>query len=160
MRLAYADPPYPGQARRHYLHDPSGIEPAEVDHAALIETLRSYDGWALSTSSPALHLLLPLVPEARIAAWVKPFCSWKPTHRVQYCWEPVLFVPSRPRGGRGIPSVRDYISANVTLRRGTHGAKPDDFAAWIYDLLGAQPGDELVDLFPGSGAVSRVWASR
>ena len=32
MRIAYADPPYPGQARKHYKRDPRC---AEVDHAAL-----------------------------------------------------------------------------------------------------------------------------
>lgn len=36
MRIAYADPPYIGQAKRHYRNDPSGIPAAEVDHAALI----------------------------------------------------------------------------------------------------------------------------
>lgn len=157
MRLAYADPPYVGQARRHYANDPSGIEAAEVDHAQLIECLRTYDGWALSASSPSLHVLLPLAPEARIAAWVKPFASWKPTHRVQYTWEPVLFVPARPRGSRGVPSTRDYVSANITMRRGTHGAKPDAFADWIIRLVGAEPGDEFADLFPGSGVVTQAW---
>lgn len=158
LRLAYADPPYIGQARRHYLHDPSGIPAQEVDHAALIECLRSYDGWALSASSPSLHMLLPMAPEARIAAWVKPFASWKPTHRVQYTWEPILFMPARPRGGRGIPSVRDHMSANITLRKGTHGAKPPEFVRWLIDLLGYRDGDTLDDLFPGSGVVGNVLA--
>ena len=30
---------------------------------------------------------------------------------------------------------------------------------WIFTLLGAEPGDTLDDLFPGSGAVSRAWAA-
>jgi hypothetical protein len=156
VRLAYADPPYPGQARRHYANDPSGIPAEEVDHAALIEQLREYDGWALSTSSPALGMLLALAPEARVGAWVKPFCSWKPSHRVQYAWEPVLFVPTRPRGTKARPSVRDFVSANITTRRGTHGAKPDAFVEWMLDVIGAEPGDSLDDLFPGSGVVSRI----
>jgi hypothetical protein len=159
-RLAYADPPYIGQARRHYAADPSGIPAAEVDHAALVDTLRGYDGWALSCSSPSLGALLALAPEARVAAWVKPFCSWKPTHRVQYAWEPVLIVPSRPRGGRGIPSVRDWVSANITLRKGTHGAKPDAFLSWVLDALGWQPGDTLDDLFPGTGRLGEIVAAR
>jgi hypothetical protein len=157
LRLAYGDPPYAGQAKRHYAHDPSGIEAAEVDFPALIAQLRSYDGWAMSASSPSLGYLLSLAPEARVAAWVKPFCSWKPTHRVQYSWEPVLFVPARPKGTKGRASVRDFVSANITTRRGTHGAKPDAFCDWILDLIGAEPADHLDDLFPGSGAVGLAW---
>ena len=41
MRLAYADPPYPGQAKIHYSHDPKC---AEVDHEELIKQLEQYDG--------------------------------------------------------------------------------------------------------------------
>jgi hypothetical protein len=37
------------------------------------------------------------------------------------------------------------------------GAKPATFCYWLFDLLGALPGDELVDLFPGSGGVARAW---
>lgn len=156
MRLVYADPPYIGQAKRHYAHDPSGIPAEEVDYPQLIERLRQYDGWALSASSPSLHTLLPMVPEARVAAWIKPWCSWKPTHRVQYAWEPVLFVPTRPKGSKQVPSVRDFVSANITMRRGTHGAKPDGFCDWILELLGYQPGDTVDDLFPGSGAFTEA----
>jgi hypothetical protein len=156
MRLCYSDPPYIGQAKRHYSHDPSGIPAEEVDYPELIEKLRLYDGWALSASSPSLHILIPMVPEARVAAWVKPWCSWKPTHRVQYAWEPVLFVPTRPKGSKQVPSVRDFVSANITMRRGTHGAKPDGFCDWILNILGYQPGDTVDDLFPGSGAFTNA----
>lgn len=38
------------------------------------------------------------------------------------------------------------------------GMKPPSFAAWMFGQLGAIPGDELVDLFPGSGAIGRAWA--
>ena len=34
------------------------------------------------------------------------------------------------------------------------GAKPAAFCWWVFDLLGALPGDELVDLFPGSGGIT------
>ncbi len=37
------------------------------------------------------------------------------------------------------------------------GRKPVAFCAWLFDLLGMVPGDELVDLFPGTGAVTRAW---
>ena len=111
MRAAYADPPYMGQAKRHY-----GEE--EVDHAALAERLRGYDGWALSCSSPSLYDLLPLFPERpRIMAWVKPFGIYKPHVNPAYVWEPVLVKPVRNRG-RDAPTTRDWVSANVTLQKG------------------------------------------
>ena len=64
MRFAYADPPYPGQARRHYKHHPDFD--GEVDHGALIERLMDEfpDGWALSTSESALKDVLELVPRS------------------------------------------------------------------------------------------------
>lgn len=37
------------------------------------------------------------------------------------------------------------------------GAKPAAFSRWVFDLLGALPGDEFVDVFPGSGGVARAW---
>lgn len=37
------------------------------------------------------------------------------------------------------------------------GRKPLAFSVWLFALLGMRPGDELVDLFPGSGAVSAAW---
>ena len=41
--------------------------------------------------------------------------------------------------------------------RGMIGAKPDALAFWIFAALGARPDDDLDDLYPGSGAVSRAW---
>ena len=35
--------------------------------------------------------------------------------------------------------------------------KPPQYAVWAFQQLGARPGDELVDLYPGSGAVSQAW---
>lgn len=146
--MAYADPPYPGCASLY-------PEKSEVDHAELIARLvRDYpDGWALSTSSPALRAVLALCPPGvRVAAWVKPFASFKPNVNPGYCWEPVIFTGGR-RGDRTRPTVRDFHSENITLKKGLVGAKPPGFAAWIAQLLGLMPGDELHDLYPGTGAV-------
>ena len=159
MQVAYADPPYPGQAAKHYGSDPSGIVAAEVDHAALVRRLQlEYpDGWALSTSSSTLHYVLGLCPSGvRVAAWVKPFASFKPGVNPAYAWEPVIWTGGRKRG-RDEPTVRDWVSSSITLQRGTHGAKPEAFCFWLFDLLGMRPGDTLEDLFPGSGAVSAAW---
>lgn len=152
MRVAYADPPYPGCADRY-------PEQQEIDHAALIQRLgREYpDGWALSTHVPALRMLLPLCPEdVRVGAWVKPFAVFKPNVGVAYAWEPVLF-----RGGRRRPrtqdTVRDWVAAPITLQRGVVGAKPDAFCYWLFEVLNLRPDDDLDDLYPGSGAVTRAW---
>ena len=42
-------------------------------------------------------------------------------------------------------------------RRAFFGEKPERFCFWLFEVLGLRPGDELVDLFPGSGAVTRAW---
>ncbi len=155
MRYAYADPPYIGQSKKHY----GG---AEVNHALLIEHLVQDfpDGWVLSCSSPSLRELLPPCPsDVRIGAWVKPFASFKPNVNPGYTWEPVIFRGGRKRT-RKEPTVRDYVSANITLKRGLCGAKPAAFSEWVCDLLGVQPEDEMVDLFPGSGACRVVFEQR
>lgn len=155
MKACYADPPYPGQARKHYSHDPRC---AEVNHRVLIGTLcESFDCWALSTSSSALKSILELCPEdVRVGAWVKPFCSFKPNVNPAYAWEPVILWHGAARG-RDVPTVRDWVAANITLRKGLAGAKPPEFCYWLFGFMGLQPDDEFVDLFPGTGAVGRAW---
>lgn len=160
MKFAYADPPYIGQAQKHY-----GCE--EIDHAALIERLSRWypDGWALSCSTPSLQLLLSLCPpDVRIGAWVKPFCSWKPNVNPAFAWEPIIF-----RGGRKHEryddTVRDWyespvVMENITLKKGLAGAKPKAVCHWILDMLNFQPGDEMHDLYPGTGVMGVVVADR
>jgi hypothetical protein len=158
LRLAYADPPYPGNAYKYRGHsDYAG----EVDHAALIARLGAYDGWALSTSAAALPAVLPLCPSGvRVGAWhrgPRGASSWQPLS----AWEPVIYVPARPvdpaRGARSDSFVHG-VSAMTTLAGRVVGTKPAAVCRWIFDLLGAAPGDTLDDLFPGSGAVTRAWA--
>lgn len=153
MRFAYADPPYLGQARKHY-----GPDAREVNHPLLIAHLAEFDGWALSLSSPSLATILPMCPpEARVGAWVKPFAAYKPGVNPGYCWEPVIFRPLPRKRARTEDTVRDYVSANITLQRGVSGAKPEAFCWWLFALAGLTPDDEFVDLFPGSGAVTRAY---
>jgi hypothetical protein len=157
-RFAYADPPYPGCAHLYRAHpDYAG----EVDHAELVARLvRDYpDGWALSTSSPALWDVLPLCPrppESRVCVWAKPFASFKPGVGVAYAWEPVIVYRGRRRT-REEPTVRDWIAENITLQKGLTGAKPRAFCFWLFEVLGMQPGDEFHDLFPGTGGVMEAW---
>ena len=138
-----------------------------VDHGALLARLcRDFpDGWALSTSSPALRLVLALPecpPDVRVMAWVKPWAVFKPGVNPAYAWEPVLVRDGRRRT-RTQPTVRDWVSANATQRWGLAGAKPYAFSAWLFAVLGLEPHDQLVDLFPGTGAVTRAcdrWRAR
>ena len=152
MKFAYADPPYIGQARKHYNSE-------EVDHRELVERLvRDYpDGWALSCSSPSLRFLLPLCPEAtRVMAWVKPFCSFKPNVNPAYAGEPMLVYGGRKHTREQV-TVRGWVSANITLRRGLSGAKPDGFCFWLFEVLNLKSDDTLDDLYPGTKAVQLAW---
>jgi hypothetical protein len=55
--------------------------------------------------------------------------------------------------------MRDYIAEPITMKRGLAGAKPERVCWWLFEVLGLDPEDELDDLFPGTGAVSRAWES-
>lgn len=156
LRFAYADPPYPGMARRFYGDRPEFK--GEVDHVALLASLTAgaYAGWALSTSAKALRDLLPLCPpEARVCAWVKPHGAAPATFGLHNVWEPVIVV----QGRRLRPGRRDALWAHAARGGGElPGRKPIAFCAWLFDALGMLPGDSLDDLFPGTGIVSRSWA--
>jgi hypothetical protein len=133
----------------------------EVNHEFLVRDLcEQYpESWALSTASTTLQQVLAVCPPTvRVAAWVKPFASFKPGVNPAYAWEPVIFYGGRKRAREEF-TVRDWCAANITLRRGFTGAKLEEFCLWLFDLMGLQPGDEFIDLFPGSGAVSRAWES-
>ena len=161
LRLAYADPPYPGKAWLYRTHpDYAG----EVDHAALIRRLCSYDGWAQSTSSTALPAVLALCPPmVRVAAWHR---GQRPTRSLRplSAWEPVIYTGGRPRlstpgGPRRVDSLIHGVAPMTTLPGRVIGTKPAAFCRWIFDLLSAAEGDTLDDLFPGSGAVTRAWTT-
>lgn len=165
IHVAYADPPYLGTssfgAEHHYgKHHASAADYDALDvHKALIARLVDEfpDGWAMSLSSPSLRYLLPLCPDdVRVAAWVKPFASFKPNVNPAYAWEPVIWRGGRKRCRERV-TTRDYCSAPITLKKGLSGAKPEKFCYWIFDLLGLEPTDELTDLFPGTGIVGRAW---
>lgn len=158
MRFAYADPPYLGCAKRYPEHPDAARWDDPAEHESLMLRLdRAYDGWAYSLSSTSLPELLPLAPAGiRIAAWVKPFAAFKRNVRCAYTWEPVIFRPGRDRSADGAPVTRDHLSESITLRRGLTGAKPEAFCRWVLALLGWIPGDQVEDLFPGTGVMGRV----
>lgn len=161
VKFAYADPPYLGCGALYAGEHPDALAWDDPEtHRCLIERLcREYpEGWAMSASSPSLRTLLPMCPpDTRVGSWVKPFAVFKPNVRVAYAWEPVLFRGGR-KGTRDQDTVRDWIAEGITLKRGLTGAKPRAFCRWVFDVLNAKPCDVMIDMFPGSGAVSAAWA--
>ncbi len=55
---------------------------------------------------------------------------------------------------------KDFIVCPITLKKGLVGAKPEKVCEWILDLLNVQAGDEVVDLFPGTGIMGEVFNRR
>jgi hypothetical protein len=147
-----------GQAKRHYGDHPDYA--GEVDPPALIASLLTWDGWALSCSSRSLPTVLALCPrDVLVLAWVKPISPPMGDHRI-YSWEPVIL-----RGGRNPerPTRTDLIASPPQFtfrpRPSGHviGEKPVEFANWLFACAGLRPDDDFSDLFPGSGAVGRAW---
>lgn len=172
MKFAYADPVYLGCSRLYPEHPDSYVWDDPKTHRSLVAQLVDEypDGWAMSLSSPSLRVILPMCPEdVRVAAWVKTFSTFKKGVRPAYAWEPVIY-----RGGRNPPWVshpppakggrqttpKDFLAEPITLKKGLTGAKPERFCAWVLDLLNVQDGDELMDLFPGTGVMGRILAMR
>ena len=157
LKIAYADPPYPGLSKKYYGKEAS--YKGEVDHRELVADLeQNFDGWALSTSAKALKWVLALVQSDNIL-----ICPWiKPLRRVvargpATITEFLIVSPGRRRLCRpGIPD--GFIGA--VARGGDSdliGRKPINFINWMFRLLGLSPLDEFKDLFPGSGIVGRCW---
>jgi hypothetical protein len=163
VKFAYADPPYLGCGNLYAAHHERALDWNDPEeHRRLIERLCDEypDGWALSLHTPSLHEMLSMCPpDVRVGSWVKPFAAFKPNVGVAYAWEPVIFRGGRKRT-RQQDTVRDWVSANITLQRGMPGAKPRDFCMWILDVLNVQHGDTVDDLFIGSGAVTAAIAER
>ena len=164
LRVAYADPPYPDMAARYY-RDHVDFD-GEVNHRLLVDRLVTGfpDGWALSTSAAALQAVLSFCPTTvRVAAWFRgerPTASYRPL----VAWEPVIFHGGRallsPVDQRRVDALVHVARSRTTDPHRVIGAKPGAFCHWLFDLLGMLPGDELVDLFSGSGGVERAWRLR
>jgi len=184
MKLAIADPPYPPQigvggvkprASRWYGSKQRGAsdrpadfhpEAAEWDnpdtHRALIEhLLDEFDGFAIATTPDGIAAYGPLPVGLRIMAWHKPNAQ-PGSHRIFSMWEPVLLYPPvgrrSNRSGRG--GVSDVLTCGIA-RTGFVGAKPAQWTRWVLEAMTYSPSvDEVIDLFPGSGAVADVLAEQ
>lgn len=150
MKFAYADPPYLG--RGAYYGYPEWNDP-ERHRTLIAELVDDYpDGWAMSLTSSSLRVLWPMCPDdTRCGAWVRPRAEPLPGIRPIYAWEPVLFC-----GGRASGPVRDFVSCSSERDGRIIGAKPLGFCRWVLDLLGWEEGDDVVDLYPGSGSLQRA----
>jgi hypothetical protein len=173
MIVAYADPPYIGQSKKHYEGHPDYA--GEVNHVDLVAKLvREYpDGWDLSLSCKSLQSVLSMCPDdVRVCGWMKPWSNMLPGIRVQYSWEPVIVSGGRQGPHvKGDPLLRDWMTESEpalpanpegftfrTLPDGSViGRKPRAFCFWLFEVLGLEPQDELHDLFPGNGAVTDAW---
>jgi hypothetical protein len=176
-KLCIADPPYLGRAVRWYgvggCGDGRGIGQADnhpdahiwddpETHKQLVRDLeRDYDGWAVAMSVHSLSTYLDVVETEsrngiRVCVWHKP-AAVTSGNRIINGWEPVLIrVPKDRKGYKsGLARTTDVLTVNP-LRSGFIGAKPTEWTNWVLDLLGYRDGDEVTDLFPGSGAVTNA----
>ena len=183
MRFAYADPPYLGCCGlyAHHHEAPYGCWDDIDTHRALIALLVTEfpDGWALSLSSTSLKRILAVCPDdVRVGAWCKTFSAFKKGVRPAYAWEPVIFSGGRnpnagfphapPEKGGKQNTPKDFLEvwepsgilAPITLRKGLTGAKPEAVCRWVLDLLNVQEGDEVVDVFPGTGVMGLISSER
>lgn len=185
MRLAIADPPYLGRAALWYggkgrtagrggracgrgpdapeFHEDAAVWDDPEQHKTLMTELSiHWDGWAMAASAKTLGELLPHADDlgARLAIW-HVTNAIPDGSRVKSAWEAILYWTPRSRraGGAGMRTKNVLIAAHP--KRGFVGAKPDAWVTWVLDLLGYQADtDEVTDIFPGSGSVTRVIEGR
>jgi hypothetical protein len=182
MQLIIADPPYPpmlgsggrknrasrwyGTGQRSVKDRPADQHPEAATwddparHQALLQELMdTSDGWAISTCPDGLSAYGALPVGVRLLAWVKPNAQ-PGSHRIRGMWEPVIIYPPlgrrSNRTGRG--AVPDVWTGSAP--RGFIGQKPEGYVHWVLDALTYDPSsDQVIDLFPGSGAVSSAVAT-
>jgi hypothetical protein len=177
LRLAIADPPYLGRAKRWYgvggcgngygvgqadQHPDADYWDTPQAHQNLVCQLENdFDGWAIAMSVHSLSTYLKIVETdsrngIRVCVWHKPSAVTS-GNRITNSWEPVLVKVPKTRKGWKSEAARmtDVLSANP-LRSNFIGAKPPEWTNWVLDLLGYQNGDEVIDLFLGSGAVTNA----
>lgn len=112
-RLANADPPYPGLARRYYANHPDYA--GEVDHAVLVDQLAGYDGWALSTSAAALPAVLEVCPDGvKVAAWHRGAYPHGAPAGPLSAWEPVIYSPPPVRRRLTLAEPSRTAGANLS----------------------------------------------
>ena len=175
MKIAIADPPYLGRANRWYgdgCGDGYGLGRADSHskakewdnpetHKNLVKDLNeNYDSWAIALTVHSLSTYLNVIETdsrngIRVMSWIKPSAVTSGS-RITNSWEPVIIKVHKSRRGwaKGV-RMNDYLMA-TPLRSGFIGAKPETWTHWILDALGYEEGDQVTDLFAGSGAVENA----
>lgn len=173
--MVIADPPYLGRAQRWYgegrghgggrgrsdFHPEAQRWDSPRAHVELLDRLDAEaDGWAVALCPDSLHLYLSHAPAGvRVATWVRGN-AMSSGSRIRSVWEPVLLkVPEgRVAHSTGDP-VDDVLVAGIGSG-GFAGRKPQVWTHWVLRMLGYDPElDDVVDLFPGSGAVTAAIAA-
>jgi len=177
LKLCIADPPYLGRAVRWYgtggcgnghgkgqadNHPEANRWDDPKSHIALVKDLQSnYDGWAIALTVHSLSTYLSVLDTdsrngIRVCVWHKPSASPSGS-RIGNHWEPVIVKVAKDRKGRqnDLKNTKDVLTANPN-RKGFVGSKPIQWTHWVLDLMGYQEGDEVIDLFNGSGAVKEA----
>jgi len=168
MKLGYADPPYLGCGKLYAEHHPQALDWDDpATHERLVEQLQDeFDGWVLHMSATPASIglygrLVETIDGARWCSWRKGFAAFKRNVPVGYAWEPVVIKALRKPVVSKRLVMRDWIDTDIqqsiTLKRGLTGAKPEAVCHWAFEIAAARPDDELTDLFPGTGAVSKAW---
>lgn len=141
-------------------HPEAGEWDDPARHRRLLEEIHdTYDGWAIATTLDGLEHYSPLPVPARILIWHKGR-ALPTSHRIAATLEAVIVLaPKNRRSSRDLGrQVPDLLRATVP-QHGFPGAKPVEWTRWVLDALGYDPeADELVDVFPGSGAVTKAAA--
>ena len=172
MKLCIADPPYLGRANRWYgdgCGDGKGLGKADYHpeakkwdnfqaHFDLIHELENnFDGWAIALTVHSLSTYMQVIETdsrngIRVMSWIKPIAIPSGS-RIATSWEPVIIrIPKDRKGWKSGMRIKDHLIANPR-QNGFVGAKPEAWTHWVLDALGYQDGDQVIDMFGGSGAV-------
>ena len=177
MKLCIADPPYLGRSVRWYgkggcgdgngrnqadNHPEAHLWDQKETHQNLVRQLQEqFDGWAIAMSVHSLSTYLQIVETdsrngIRVCVWHKPSAITS-GNRITNHWEPVLVKIPQTRKGWSNDHARmsDVLTVNPP-KNNFRGSKPPEWTHWVLDLLGYTEGDEVVDLFEGSGAVTHA----
>lgn len=136
-------------------HPKAGDWDTPEAHRELIERLHAdFDGWALATTLDGAEWYHPLPPGTRHMVWHKPNSMPNGSRLASSCELVLVYIPHGRRRRAPGQQLSDLLVAAPPNARFA-GAKPAVWTRWVLDVLGYDPDtDELVDLFPGSGAVT------
>lgn len=149
----YADPPYRGGEKKY------GCDP--IDFEDLVRVMENAAPVrAMSTGAKMVAEISALIPSARVCPWFRKYSGSLPLVHPTYSWEAVFLWGQLPKRGKNQRVIRDSLHANSVIHRPDivfPTPKPEEFAHWLVELLFIEPsGQSILDLFSGSGTISRV----